>query len=480
MPTPPWWSGLRPTFSMSAGTVVSNEPTAILSTQDSRSFRIVRAQELTALNRSFAAPVFLATRTTMLNSEDPNVVIVGAGPYGLSVAAHLGALGVRFRILGQPMGSWRTRMPAGMLLKSDGCASNLSDPAGRYTLDRFCHDDGSPYRDHALPVALDTFVRYGIDFQRRLVPTVEETSVTAIERHADGFELTLETGEMVRAGRVVVATGLRYFRHMPPILLGISPDHVSHSSEHADLSVFRDRDVTVIGGGQSALETAALLREYGAETRVVVRAPAVSWNPVPQPYPRPPLRQVRRPMGGLGAGWRTFFYAEAPMAVRHLPPQSRQRAVRNALGPAGASWLRPRVEGRVPVLLEHAVSAADMAGDRLRLRLVANERSTEILTDHVVAATGYRIDLDAMPFLEDRVLSGLRRIGRAPALSASFESSVPGLYFVGQAAAPTFGPVMRFVYGADFTARRLGRHLGRVLHGDRGSTVRMPRRTCRG
>jgi hypothetical protein len=416
----------------------------------------------------------------MPNSEDRAVAIVGAGPYGLSLAAHLGARGVGFRIFGKPMETWRTGMPTGLLLKSEGCASNLSDPSGRFTLERFCLENSLPYGDRSIPVPLDVFARYGLDFQRRLAPAVEETTVTSIARHADGFSLTLDTGEVARVGRVAVAVGLGYFGRLPSTLRGIPPDRVSHSSESQDLGRFVGRDVTVIGGGQSALETAALLHEQGTGVRVIVRAPFVAWNPVPTPGPRSVRQRMRRPMSGLGAGWRTFFYAETPMAFRYLPEQNRLRAVRNALGPAGAWWLRERVEGHIPILLEHSVSGADIVDDRVRLRLVGLDQTTEILTDHVIAATGYHIELGAMPFLEASLLSGVRKIGRAPALSAYFESSVPGLYFVGQAAAPTFGPVMRFVYGADFTARRLARHLGSVSDGDQRWTRKVPRRTCQG
>ena len=142
--------------------------------------------------------------------------------------------------------------------------------------------------------------------------------------------------------------------------------------------------------------------------------------------------------------------------------------------------MRERVDGQVPIMLERAVSEADMAGDRVRLRIVGTEETTEILTDHVIAATGYHTDLRAIPFLGASVLSRVRLIGRAPELSANFETSHPGLYFVGQAAAATFGPVMRFVYGADFTARRLARHLSDVHDGDRRRTRKMTRRPCRG
>lgn len=470
---------MGPTFSMSTGTVVSNLPEAVLTIRSPIDFPDRPTTARSHIDSS-QITVSSARGNAMPNSEETDVAIVGAGPYGLSLAAHLGARGVGFRIFGRPMDAWRTRMPAGLLLKSEGCASNLSDPAGRFTLEAFCRNNGLPYGDHVNPVSLDAFTRYGLDFQRRLVPTVEEATVTSIEGRTNGFELRSASGEIVRAGRVVVAIGLSYFGQLPPTLRTIPRGHVSHSSEHSDLSVFRGRDVTVIGGGQSALETAALLNEQGTNVRVIARAPAVAWNPTPSSDPRRLRQRVRRPMSGLGAGWRTFFYAEAPFAFRQLPAQNRLRAVRNALGPAGAWWLRGRVEGQVPIMLECAVSEADMAGDRVRLRVAGTKETAEILTDHVIAATGYHVDLRAIPFLEASVLSRVRLIGRAPELSANFETSLPGLYFVGQAAAPTFGPVMRFVYGADFTARRLARHLGEVRDGDHGRTRKMTRRPCRG
>jgi hypothetical protein len=417
----------------------------------------------------------------MSNPEACEVAIVGAGPYGLSLAAHLQANEISFRIFGSPMSAWQTRMPAGMYLKSEGCASNLSDPSSSFTLDHFCRDNGLPYGNYALPVPLDTFIGYGLAFHSRLVPNVEETQVLAIERRNAGFQLRLGTAEVARARRVIVAVGLTYFENVPPIVRGLPSEYVSHSSHHADLSVFRGQDVTVLGGGQSALETAALLTESGADTRVLVRRPAVAWNPMPIAGQRSPPQRIRRPMSGLGPGLRTFFYAEMPMVFRRLPQGTRVQAVRSALGPAGAWWLRQRLEGRVPIMGGRGVSHAQVIGDRVRLRVEeADGVETEFLTDHVIAATGYRVNLESVPFLDASLLTQVRRVRHGPALSATFESSVPGLHFVGQAAAETFGPVMRFVYGTDFTSRRLTRHIVGERNGSRLRKAGLGQQRCRG
>jgi cation diffusion facilitator CzcD-associated flavoprotein CzcO len=358
------------------------------------------------------------------------------------------------------MHAWREHMPAGMFLKSEGCASNLSDPDGRFTLSRFCAEHGLAYGDYASPVPLETFARYGMAFQRRLVPEVEAAQVVELDKPGRAFELRLSGGETVSARRVVIAVGMAYFGYVPATLRALPPELASHSSRHHDLSRFRGRDVTVIGGGQSALETAALLREQGASARILVRRPSVVWNTVPTPDRRPLRQRVRRPVSGLGLGWRTLFYAQAPGAFHYLAEQARLRAVRTALGPAGAWWLRQRVDERLPVLLEHTVLGAETSGDRVRLRLGRPDRvGGELMTDHVIAATGYRVDLEALPFLRPALLARLRRLQRGPALSRDFESSVPGLYFVGLASANEFGPVMRFVFGADYTARRIATHL---------------------
>src|SRR5690348_13176759 len=91
-----------------------------------------------------------------------DVAIIGAGPYGLSLAAHFRELGLDYRIFGKPMQSWRENMPADMLLKSEGFASNLDDPSGQATLERFCAEGNLPYADVGLPVPLSTLVSYGL------------------------------------------------------------------------------------------------------------------------------------------------------------------------------------------------------------------------------------------------------------------------------------------------------------------------------
>jgi thioredoxin reductase len=388
------------------------------------------------------------------------IVIVGAGPYGLSVAAHLRRHGLLFRIFGSPMQSWWSSMPAGRLLKSEGRASSLSDPAGSYTPRAHCERYGLSYAEYGVPVPLETFSDYGLKFQQPLVPDVEDTRVLALHRSSHGYELQTATGELLAAKSVVVAVGISHFRHLPRRLAHLPRELASHTSHHRSLGAFSGRDVTVIGGGQSALETAALAREQGANVRVLVRQPRLVWNDLPQQEPRPPAQRLRRPTTGLGDGWRMRFYANSPGTFHRLPERMRVRAVRTALGPAGAWWLKERILGQLPVLTGHTVVGAEAAGNRLRLRVRRDDgRVIHHTTEHLIAGTGYRVDLGRLPFLDDQLRGRLRLVAGAPALSSSFEASAPDLYFVGLASAHSFGPIMRFLHGADYSAHRLVSHL---------------------
>jgi FAD-dependent urate hydroxylase len=396
----------------------------------------------------------------MNRAAHTETVIVGAGPFGLSIAAHLQAAGADFRIFGRPMNRWLSQMPLGMFLKSEGRASSLSDPLGEHTIGRYCAAHGLPYDDRALPVSIETFTAYALAFQRELVPCVEELYVTRIEASGDGFDLTLENGAGLRARKVIIATGLEHTAYMPPCLGNLPSELRSHSGDHRNLARFRDRDVTVIGGGQSALETAALLREAGAHVHVVVRKPAVRWNSPPRLGRRSLYQRLRCPLSNLGEGPQLWAYSNLPQLFRHLPRHTRISKVRTVLGAAGAWWLRPRVEAKVELLTGVLVSGAAARGGRVALTLSGeNPGSTALTTDHVIAGTGYRYDLGRLPFLSVALKEQLGTEDHRPILSMDFESTVPGLYFTGIASAYHFGPSMRFIDGVTHTAHAVSRHI---------------------
>ncbi|MEU8774713.1 NAD(P)-binding domain-containing protein [Streptomyces sp. NPDC048606] len=387
-----------------------------------------------------------------------DLVVIGAGPYGLSIAAHAAAAGIGVRLLGRPMASWRDHMPEGMYLKSEPWASNLSAPGGRHTLEEFCAARGRP-AVHGRPLPIGTFSEYGLWFAARATPEVEEVTVTEVAPQGEGFLVRTAEGPPLATRTVALAVGVMPFTHSPEALRELPPGHWSHSSGHRDLTRFAGQDVAVLGAGQAALETATLLAEAGARPSLVARRARLNWNTVPQPLSRPPLRALREPHSGLGTGWRSWVWAELPWAVRHLSAARRERIAATALGPAGAWWLRERFEGRVPALLGHRLRRAVAAeGGRTRLGLTtASGESLVLDTGHVIAATGFAPDLRRLALLDAGLRAALATVGDGgtPELGPGFESSWPGLFFAGLLTAPSFGPSMRFVHGAGFTAGRL-------------------------
>jgi Pyridine nucleotide-disulphide oxidoreductase len=388
------------------------------------------------------------------------VCIIGAGPYGVSIAAHLQATGTEFRIFGSPMHRWRAQMPAGMVLKSEGCASNLSDPTEDNTLAQYCAQQGLPYRKWGAPVSREFFLQYALSFQQSLVPNVEQSMVTSVRKVCDKFEVVLNNDECLTAQKIIVATGLEHMEYTPAELRLLPPDLHSHSVDHYDLSRFSGKNITVIGGGQSALETAALLHEQGAFVRLLVRKSTLAWNRNPNDLPRTFYQRWRHPRTHLGDGLQLWLYAEAPSLFHYLPRRLRVDRAKAVLGPAGAWWLKERILGRVPILFSHSVCSSEARGDRAILHVSDHHGRPRIfVTDHVIAATGYRFQLGRLPFLSEDLKSQLRHERQVPLLSANFESSVAGLYFAGLASTYSFGPVMRFLHGTRYTARRICGHI---------------------
>jgi cation diffusion facilitator CzcD-associated flavoprotein CzcO len=399
-----------------------------------------------------------------------NTAIIGAGPYGLSIAAHFRHRGIAFRIFGRTMDSWLAHMPKGMMLKSDGFASNIYDPESAFTLEKFCAGSGIDYAHTGVPVKIDTFTSYGLAFRDRMVPELEGRIVTGVERVPGGFRLQLEDGETFDARNVVLAVGITHFDYVPENLAHLPEEFVTHSARHREVEPFRGRDVVVVGGGASALDLAGLLKEAGANVQLASRRKELVFHSQPTGKPRSFLQQLRHPNSGLGPGMRSRFYADAPAAFYYLPEQLRLKIVGRALGPSGGWFIRDKVIGKMPLHLGHTPQEAKIKDGKVHLTLRSDDGSTrELVTEHVIAATGYKVDLDRLQFLSTEIRSKVKVINRSPVLSSNFESSVPGLYFAGVSAANSFGPVMRFAFGAGFAARTLTRALAKSASKERAS-----------
>jgi cation diffusion facilitator CzcD-associated flavoprotein CzcO len=397
--------------------------------------------------------------TPTVRTRDLTNVIVGAGPYGLSIAAHLQARGVPVRIFGDVMASWRNMMPAGMCLKSAPWASSLGAPRSGLTLADFESATGIPQLRENQVVPVEQFIRYGEWFAGQLSPRVETGIVRQIDQRGSGFLVSLDRGEVIEARSVVMANGLTGFAHVPDRLAALSSGVpsaaglVSHSSHHHQMATLAGREVAVIGAGQSALEGAALLHEAGASVRLVARGAVRFGDPPADPDQTRKLPRARTP---LGPSWGLYPFSYAPGAFRYLPEPARLHFVRTVLGPLGAWWLEDRVIGQFPIYAGCRIDGAYQDGEKAALRLIGPDgHRFEIRADHVISATGYHPDVEKIGFLSQELRARLRAKNGWPGLSASFESEVRGLYFASLAAAATFGPLMRFVCGTWFAARRI-------------------------
>ncbi len=384
--------------------------------------------------------------------RDEPIVIIGAGPYGLAAAAHLRAAGLPIRCFGEPLEFWRKQMPKGMVLRSRRRSTHISDPEQRFSIDRYELAEGTKVRSPSL--LLEEFVDYGLWFQRQVVPDVDTRRVQSVARHDGRFQLRLADGEELGASRVVVAGGLFPFARRPEVFSSLSPGLVSHTSEHDDLGVFTGKHVAVVGQGQSALESAALLNEHQATVEVLGRAPAIRWLADDGEPPTKSGGRISVPLpptdvGGRLSGW----LAATPDAFRRTPRDTQQWVSHSCIRPMGSGWLRPRLEA---VRISGHVSVVACEERDGRAWLLLSDRS-ERTVDHVLLGTGYSIEIVRYPFLAPELAAEIKASGGYPLLGPGLESSVAGLHFLGAPAAFSFGPIMRFVVGTWYAAPALAR-----------------------
>ncbi|GAC1397075.1 MAG: hypothetical protein NVSMB52_10740 [Chloroflexota bacterium] len=392
----------------------------------------------------------------MVGFSETDVAIIGAGPYGLSLAAHIGARGIDHRIFGRPMHAWSSMSP-GMFLKSRTFATTIFAPQP--------HSDFLQYsKDHGLeldePSLIADFAEYGVWAQKQFVSYLEETNVVGLRRRDGMFELTLATGELVHACRVVNAIGLTYFERLPDELKGLPVGLASHTAQHSDFSPFKGKRVVVVGAGQSAMQAAALLHEHQADVEMYVRGEGLEFGHRGPTQERSLRQRVNYPMSVLGHGRTNWVLQHAPAFIHHLPEERRIRFTQTHLGPHGAWWLRDRVQDRFPVHACHSLREATRQNSGVMLRFCrADGAERTIQADHIIAGTGYSVDVDAVSYLDSHLAGSVQRIVRAPRLSRHFETSVPGLYFIGPSSAFSFGPLYRFVAGAKYTTQVVANHL---------------------
>jgi FAD-dependent urate hydroxylase len=382
------------------------------------------------------------------------VVIIGAGPYGLSAAAHLKSQGIAVRVFGKPMDFWATKMPAGMLLRSPRVASNISDPSHSFALPAYEAESGIP---SLAPLPLSTFVDYGQWFQRKLIADLDTREVVSVDRFNGGFRTVLADGTSITSDRVIVAAGIGPFQRIPAVFQNLSSEQVSHCYSGTDVAAFVGKRVVVIGAGQSALESAALLHEAGAEVEIVMRQGEMRWiGGHPWLHKLGPISSLMYSQHDVGPAGISRMVA-MPNLMRRLPLTTRDKIRKRAVRPAGSQWLRPRLT-TVKTRIGREVTAASSVGLQVQLKF---DDGSSCAVDHVLLGTGYTVDISRFRFLPAQLLSHVRLFDGYPVLESGFRSSLPGLHFIGATAARSFGPLLYFVAGTEFASRSLASNIVR-------------------
>jgi FAD-dependent urate hydroxylase len=388
-----------------------------------------------------------------------DVAVIGAGPYGLSATAHLRKVkGLDVLTFGEPMSFWERNMPVGMLLRSGWEATHIADPDRSLTLEKYQEANSKRL---SKPVPLDGFIDYGQWFQRQAAPDLDRRKIKQVEPQSTGFRLLLETGDTVQARRVVVAAGIGLFAWRPGQFAGLPNSLVSHTCEHRDLQKFAGKQVLVVGSGQSALESAALLHESGAGVEIVARTRQIRWlgGKVSRTFQHslgPVVSKLLYAPTDVGPAGISQIVAR-PDLTRRFPRPIQDWLRKRSIRPAGARWLVARVQN-VPMSLGRSVVSAVSAGDRVRVLL---DDGSERIADHVLLGTGYRIDVSKYDFFSPETAKAIACFQGWPRLTEGLESSLPGLHFVGAPAVWSFGALMQFVVGTHYASGHLMRYVAK-------------------
>jgi cation diffusion facilitator CzcD-associated flavoprotein CzcO len=396
-------------------------------------------------------------------AERIDIAVIGAGPYGLAVAASLRQAGREVRVFGEPLHFWRTQTPVGMFLRSPYGGTDIGDPKLGMSLPDY---ERTLPEKISIPIPVTDFFDYGDWLQARALPDLDRRNVRCVSRTDRGFLVEVD-GETFEAARVIVAAGVGTFAFKPEPYASLSPELASHTLDHHDLGIFRGQRVAVVGRGQSATESAALLHEAGADVDLLVRADGIRWlnleaddagMRLAQTFLKPIVKPVLKPLlySRFGVGPAILSQLNArPGLMKHVPSEQRGKWAYRSVRPAAAAWVHPRLEG-VTIRTNIDIVEASSATDGVHLRAADG---TQLTVDHVLCGTGYRVDLSKYPFLDADLVRSIDCVGGYPQLSKTFETTLPGLHIVGAPGAYTFGPLMRFVAGSAFAARSVARGL---------------------
>jgi FAD-dependent urate hydroxylase len=366
---------------------------------------------------------------------DIELLVIGAGPYGYSAAAHAQSRGIGTRIVGRPLSFWREQMPADMFLRS-GCDWTL-DADGVHSFAAYFEERGYAPGEHD-PIPISVFLDHTEWFREQKRLDVEEILVESLTTANGAFVARMSDGSTITAAKVLAAPGIAHYAQLPAWYADLPAERRTHTSERVSFEDLSGARVAVIGGRQSAYEWAALLCDHGAaKVDVIHRHDTPAFERVSWAFVDPYVVQTEAERGW----WRSL-------------PAERQRGIGLEFWRVGRltleHWLTPRLDPAVVTSRPHTqVVSVDTGQDAVRLGLSDGE---VLEVEHVIAASGYRADLAAVPYLAG-VLDRVSVTDGFPDLSPGFETTLPGLFVTGFSATRDFGPFYGFTKGCPSAAR---------------------------
>lgn len=370
---------------------------------------------------------------------ETDLLIVGAGPFGLAIAAQASHDRIEHLIAGKPMEFWRQNMPKGMFLRS-ACDWHL-DPLDVHTIEAYLHSEGKTPTD-VEPLSLEFYLSYVDWFQKQKNIHPLKVYIQKLERTNGHFVATTVDGSIIKAQRLVLAPGFKHFAHIPPELKAKLPAHAyQHTCEFIDFSEARNQRYLIIGGRQSAFEWAALLVEAGAS------AVHISHRHASPEFAVAEWAWINEVVDNM---------VENPNWFRRLS-QTEKDAISHRMWSEGRlklePWLKPRINNDRVKLWPYTELANCIQNESGEL-LVRLTNGETLNVDHVVLATGYKVDIAQVPPLAaGNILERLKTRNGFPVLDDHFETSVPGLFITSMPAGQDFGPFFGFTVSVRTSAK---------------------------
>ncbi|MFD2442667.1 NAD(P)-binding domain-containing protein [Bacillus sp. CGMCC 1.16607] len=352
-----------------------------------------------------------------------DVIIIGSGPFGISLGAHAVANNLKYKLFGYPMDFWKNQMPQDMFIRTPHEFVSFSDSKDELTVQQFSKETG---KELVTPLPRPIFVEYASWFAKRAGIEFTPELVTKVVHKEEFYEVTSENGATFTTKNIIVATGVEHYKYLPNFLKEFPEHLVSHTSGYTSFSQFKGKKVVVLGSGQSAWEAAGLLHRDGADVELVYRKEGPNYAG---------SRENEITLRDVG----DIFY--------QLPLEEKKQGWGQSAGSV-AHFLKPYVEGIVPQNAGVAIEKMEQI-NKNEIRLVLSN-GTEKIVNHIIAATGFHINIDKVPFFDQSLLMKIEReedYSQFPKLNESFESNVPGLYFAGPLSSHSHGPTFRFILG---------------------------------